>query len=525
MILWLSKADGRTSFAIINQDKKYAVYAHSMLLGSCRTRLFLLGTTLRSANPSLSSGELCPVVQRVLRTPLYGLRHISTGQDANHHREESSESGTDISSERLEFSTGISTNGLKTPSESISAFDGGERDEIDAEEASSVTQNNEYDFASGTALDHDIFESLTESDEDLLERIDELEAFGAPDWANRILDYLDSGSYTIGVIADGVAKFHWTVSNGGTWFPWWGSLVLCAAALRLTLAPVVVFHLKERAKLFTVRKELLRINLVTNKLKAPFLKRMKLRWDMRRKAYETAGTSRLRMARYPFYVGLPATLLLSLGIRRVALNNVYDFSTGGALWFKILVIPDYTMILPMMSTGLFLHAVDRFKPRIGSADETTKKAVELLIMGGQSLALVLFPIYLKVISGLYVFWVSNGLLMLVDRNLYTSPSFRKSIGLPQAKDSATIPDTPDRYVLTQKDVRRDLKYVREEILDQDFEGRELDEDLVVELNSRLKEELQRRKIKVTLRSAIRQDPQTGNPYLSVFQYKAKTMGQ
>jgi YidC/Oxa1 family membrane protein insertase len=142
--------------------------------------------------------------------------------------------------------------------------------------------------------------------------------------------------------------------------PWWGSVVATTLFFRTLLFPLVVKTQRNNAKLFNLHPDLKRITdrmqvlKEQGNIKAAQQESLKVL-----QLYKDNGANPLKGFMLPL-VQAPLMFSFFYALRGMAQLPVPSLSTGGALWFLDLTIPDPIFVLPLLTGITFLGVIEVF---------------------------------------------------------------------------------------------------------------------------------------------------------------------
>lgn len=178
--------------------------------------------------------------------------------------------------------------------------------------------------------------------------------------------------------------------------PWWLSIVILTLVVRAALLPLTVQQVRSVRRLQELRPELEGI-------------RKRHEKDLRKQQRKVAELYSERRVNplggcLPVLVQMPVFLGLFYTIREF--EGLQSFTSGGLLWFADLTAPDPLFVLPVVY-ALTMMAAQEIPLRHAAAQG--RQLVRLLApASGLFMALAGFP------AGLFVYWISNNLITLVQ---------------------------------------------------------------------------------------------------------------
>jgi YidC/Oxa1 family membrane protein insertase len=120
-------------------------------------------------------------------------------------------------------------------------------------------------------------------------------------------------------------------------------------------------------------------------------------------------------------VHLPVLFTFMLATRDMVRGDVYDMSTGGALWFSDLGAVDATMILPAVAVGVTYWNLEQ---SFGRVDAVTATQVfrEFFQVG----VLCSLPFVVNLPAGVFMLWIPSGLYTMTQTS-FLRTSFVQSL--------------------------------------------------------------------------------------------------
>ena len=195
-----------------------------------------------------------------------------------------------------------------------------------------------------------------------------------------------------GLISDVLETFH---SLGA---PWWLSIVLLTALVRVALFPLTVRQVKNMRAMQELKPEM-------ESIKA------KYKGDRRKQQEATMELYKERRINplagfLPVLVQIPVFITMYHVIRNHE-ENFPSFSSGGLLWFTDLTRADPYFILPVLSAAI-LVAAGSFSSR--NVDPKQRRMMQLLPITFTAF-IARFP------AGLFVYWVTSNTVTLIQNYL------------------------------------------------------------------------------------------------------------
>ncbi|XP_077589196.1 cytochrome c oxidase assembly protein COX18, mitochondrial isoform X1 [Stigmatopora nigra] len=129
------------------------------------------------------------------------------------------------------------------------------------------------------------------------------------------------------------------------------------------------------------------------------------------------------------WVQLPLWISLSLALRNLSQRHSElqaSLTTGGALWFPDLTMPDSTWLLPLalgLTNLLIVELFARQRTNVTSVQKWVSHAM-------RGLSLLMIPIAASVPSSMALYWLCSSLVGLSHNLLLKTPVVREALGLP-----------------------------------------------------------------------------------------------
>ncbi|KAG8746019.1 Mitochondrial inner membrane protein oxa1 [Ceratobasidium sp. 414] len=165
-------------------------------------------------------------------------------------------------------------------------------------------------------------------------------------------------------------------------------------------------------------------------------------------------------------VQMPVALSFFFGVRNICNAKLATLQQGGLGWFTDLTVADPTWVLPIMSSASMLILLET------SAAETAQGAASHARNFFRVLAIITIPIVSYLPSGVLVYFVTNGLFMLIQTGLSKMPAVRRAYGildkpvpLPGAK---TV--KPPTFADSLRALRTGLKEATQKAREQQTQG-------------------------------------------------------
>lgn len=141
-------------------------------------------------------------------------------------------------------------------------------------------------------------------------------------------------------------------------------------------------------------------------------------------------------------VQMPLFMGMFFGLRRLC-DHFPAAHAGGLLWFDDLGAPDDTMVLPLLTSALFLAMVEVGADGMAAQSPGQQQMFRNVMRG---LAVAMVPMTYTFPSGVFCYWVSaNSFSLLQTTVLNKVPGAREALGVPRApppKSKARKPGAP-----------------------------------------------------------------------------------
>lgn len=203
-------------------------------------------------------------------------------------------------------------------------------------------------------------------------------------------------------------------------------------------------------------------------------------------------------------VQIPVFMSMFFALRKMPDYFPTELSKGGVLWFPNLILPDSTLVLPLLSASSFLVMVELNKEQMITANA---KQGQILINVFRGLAVLMVPITMNFSSSMFCYWVTNNTYSIIQSLFFKSSKVRSYLDIWDLPKSV-------RDVESQSESRNDVT----QNCNQRFlgEGKMKSQiELIKEHNKRVEAQ---RLLKKTQRQMIaRQDAYDCNHHLSARQ--------
>ncbi|CEL52708.1 Mitochondrial inner membrane protein OXA1L OS=Mus musculus GN=Oxa1l PE=2 SV=1 [Rhizoctonia solani AG-1 IB] len=267
------------------------------------------------------------------------------------------------------------------------------------------------------------------------------------------------GAWPSGWVQTGLELLH--VQTG---LPWWASIFILTAVVRTALLPLNLKLVGNASRLARVQPQLA---VLTEQIKrardAGDSAALQHAGFRAQKLLESAGANPFKGLLGPL-VQMPVALSFFFGIRNLCNAGLPTLKDGGVGWFTDLTLADPTWALPILSSAsmLILLETSAIDAQAGAAGHTRNFF--------RVLSLITIPIVSYLPSGVLVYFVANGVFMLIQNTLVKIPAVRKRYNIV---DKATPP--PGANVAKPPTFADSLRALRDGVKDAASKAREQQE--------------------------------------------------
>lgn len=243
--------------------------------------------------------------------------------------------------------------------------------------------------------------------------------------------------------------------------PWWATLVAGTCAVRVALFPVIVYQQRQQSRLRNLRPVLRAVSESCKHIPDLTRRQGALIGGMWRECVRH-GVHPMSLFVAPL-VQVPVFLTCVVSVRRMLERSVvgpadggalaptspHDMSTGGAVWFSDLTAADPYAVLPICTIGLFLVSTE-----LSGAGATMPPWMEFLKRRLQDGGLIALPAFAAFPAGVFMYWVPNNLISLVQTQLTRLPRVRMALALDPPPGQELLPSSAggDRRTTTRQAV-------------------------------------------------------------------------
>ncbi|CAL8357806.1 unnamed protein product [Merluccius merluccius] len=243
-------------------------------------------------------------------------------------------------------------------------------------------------------------------------------------------------------------------TQGATGLPWWASIMCTTLALRTVVTlPLGAYQMVVIGKVEALQSEIAEL---AKRLRYEVSVRAQERgWQERHCRYQFKKNLRrivselyVRDNCHPFkasllvWVQLPMWICLSLALRNLSMASSpagsvlqTELTTGGALWFSDLTLPDHTWVLPISLGLINLLIIEMFAAQRLQVSSLQKYMTHFL----RGVSVLMVPIAATVPSCMALYWLSSSLVGLGHNLLLRSPRFQSACRIPRLRSSSQTP--------------------------------------------------------------------------------------
>lgn len=219
--------------------------------------------------------------------------------------------------------------------------------------------------------------------------------------------------------------------HASTGLPWWGDIMLCTLAMRLSTLPVMISQIKNTYRLSQARPEMEAL--------MEYLKEEQARGNPEAAQQHTKRVMAV-WKKYncnPFksfagmFVQMPVFIGFFSALRALATAKVPSLAEGGALWFTDLTVADPTFMLPVLAGASFLATIE-----LGAADgmegqpEETRKRMKNIM---RVVALAVPLVSTAIPASVFMYWTASNTFSLLQTTVLKSRAVKKALGLPDLR--------------------------------------------------------------------------------------------
>lgn len=239
------------------------------------------------------------------------------------------------------------------------------------------------------------------------------------------------GAETFGVIStiqDSLQSLHQSTN-----LPWWETIALSTIGVRMALFPLVRYQMLASRKLAGAIPEInFLFQLLRNRVSHIPIQNM----EEQKKVFSVffKGVSacltlhQVRLIEILFYPILNFAVFVSFvyGVRDMVIHAPidYDLDLGGIGWFVDLTDKDRTFILPLSALGLSYAALEV------TLYQSKGKFILFIKDFVQSILILSIPVITNLPSGVFCYWIPNGLFSIGQSLLMKNRQFQEIMRIP-----------------------------------------------------------------------------------------------
>ena len=222
---------------------------------------------------------------------------------------------------------------------------------------------------------------------------------------------------------------------------WYQAIAAATVVMRTLTLPFTVMQMRNTARMQLARPEMERLQERAKQTQAQndpeaaqrHLSEVTAIW----KKYECHPVKSLA----PLLVSAPLFVSFYFAISRMA-DGIGSFKDGGAFWFTDLSAADPTMMMPLLTSALFLASVE-----LGAVEGMNNNQQGLTMKWAlRGLALALVPMTWNFTQGVFCYWITSNSYSLFQATLFKSTMMKRLAGIPDTSHLANL----DSNLLNQK---------------------------------------------------------------------------
>ncbi|ETO30053.1 hypothetical protein RFI_07066 [Reticulomyxa filosa] len=241
----------------------------------------------------------------------------------------------------------------------------------------------------------------------------------------------------------------------GLGLPWYATIGLTAAAVRLFIAPTLLWNIKQISTMMdtTPIVKLIHSEWKRKKMNSEFANAQEERAFVRKMYREVTDISGFRIWKI---LGYPICLVGCLmpfifASRQILRRPNHDLDQGGLLWFLDLSQPDMHTVLPFVAVSLSIMVVQYRGGRRLYIDEAVKQQLPFPTLYQwlfrfyyllQCYYVLNLPLMADMPAGIFCYWIPFSLIGLLSKGLLFNPKFRKLMGLQTQLARSSEPFDP-----------------------------------------------------------------------------------
>eukprot|EP01038_Epipyxis_sp_PR26KG_P006278 gene6278-8645_t len=225
----------------------------------------------------------------------------------------------------------------------------------------------------------------------------------------------------------GISSLHSITS-----LPWWCTFAASTIFVRISLFPLVRFHLLSLRKIAGAMPDLNVLTaLFSDKLKSivksPIVDKLnvfKTYFDGVRASLIVNEVSIFRTLMYPL-INLSLFITFVRSLKDMVNSDKYDMDTGGFSWFKDLSAKDSTFVLPITALSITYCSLE-----LAFRSSNPGKLVLMFKDFAQSFLILSLPFVAQLPAGVFCYWIPSSLFAMGQTALLRNVSVLKFLKIP-----------------------------------------------------------------------------------------------
>ncbi|EIM23441.1 hypothetical protein WALSEDRAFT_59611 [Wallemia mellicola CBS 633.66] len=214
-----------------------------------------------------------------------------------------------------------------------------------------------------------------------------------------------------------------------TGLPWWATIAVTTVSLRLALFPLLRNSLIHTSRMAVHQPEMqAKINAMTAAKKQGKDQEAAVLGQEMRMFMKEKNLKPLRGLVLPL-IQMPLFIAFYFGLDDMARLPLKQMAEGGFGWVQNLTVPDYTCILPIISSSLMFKSISMGPDGSGSVQSPQAQKMKPFFQIG-SFIIVPMAWWLQMPSAVFIYWCTTNAFSLAQSYLLSSTAVRKSMGLP-----------------------------------------------------------------------------------------------
>ncbi|XP_069674457.1 mitochondrial inner membrane protein OXA1L [Periplaneta americana] len=258
----------------------------------------------------------------------------------------------------------------------------------------------------------------------------------------------------VGIVQNCLEYLHITCD-----LPWWMSIVIGTAVVRVLIFPLVIMAQRNAAKmtnnmpqLQTLQLKMTEARQTGNQLEAARYAQEMVMF-MKEKELNPMKNVLVPLAQAPLFISF------FMGLRGMANVPVESMRSGGLFWFTDLTVPDQYYLMPLITslTMWITIEVGTDGARLSSANLQTMKYVL------RAMPVCILPFTINFPGAILVYWVSTNFISLMQVGFLRIPAVREFFKIEKAvvHSPDSLPMKPKGFVKGLKDSWTNMKITKE----------------------------------------------------------------